>query len=83
MSAPARFNDTAREYYGFIIDELKKIDRFQGTDKFIVEQLSFNLALIEDSQKNIMENGSVINGIHGLKISPAIEVMNKATAKVN
>lgn len=83
MCPPARFNNRAKEYYEFIIDELKKNDRLQEIDRFIVEQLAFNLVLIEDSQKQIMEHGSVVSGIHGLKINPAIEIMNKATAKVN
>jgi P27 family predicted phage terminase small subunit len=83
MQAPTRFNDIAREYYNFIINELKKIDRLQETDKFIVEGLAFNLGLIEDAQVQIMERGSVVNGIHGPKINPAVEIMNKATSKVN
>ncbi|MFS0601127.1 hypothetical protein [Peribacillus frigoritolerans] len=65
MQAPTRFNDTAIEYHDFIINELKKIDRLQETDKFIVEGLAFNLALIEDAQGQIMEHGSVVNGIPG------------------
>jgi P27 family predicted phage terminase small subunit len=83
MKAPEHFNEIAIKYHHFIVEELQKIDRLQQTDKPIIEGLAFNLAMVEDAQKSIMKYGSVIQGIHGLKVHPSVDVLQRSQAKVN
>ncbi|MFB5197880.1 phage terminase small subunit P27 family [Neobacillus sp. KR4-4] len=83
MEAPSYFNDTARRFHGFIIDELQKINRLQQTDKPIIEGLAFNLAMVEDAQKTILKEGSIMDGLHGKKLHPAVDLLNRSQAKVN
>ena len=83
MQAPVHFSDEARKYFDFIVEALEKLERLNETDRPIIEGLAFNLVLIEQSQKSIMKHGPIIEGLHGTKIHPAVEVMNRANQKVN
>jgi P27 family predicted phage terminase small subunit len=83
MKAPEHFNEFATKYFYFIVEEFQRIDRLQQTDRPIIEGLAFNLALVEDAQKSIMKHGSVIQGIHGLKVHPSVDVLQRSQAKVN
>ncbi|WP_249598508.1 phage terminase small subunit P27 family [Peribacillus frigoritolerans] len=83
MIAPEYFNEAAKKYHGFIVDELQKIDRLQQTDKPIIDGLAFNLSLMEDAQKTIMKEGSILEGLHGKKVHPAVDILNRSQAKVN
>jgi P27 family predicted phage terminase small subunit len=83
MQPPEYFNESAANYFNFIVEELEKIDRLQQTDRPIIEGLAFNLSMMEECQKRIMIDGSIINGVHGLKVHPSVDVLNRSLAKVN
>ncbi|QAS51827.1 phage terminase small subunit P27 family [Halobacillus litoralis] len=82
MKAPEYFNETATEYFHFVVEELKNIDKLNPTDKPIIEALSFNLATLEDCQKRLFQEGFVVGALHGMKEHPAVSISMKAQAKV-
>jgi P27 family predicted phage terminase small subunit len=77
------FNEAAKIFHGFIVEELQKINRLQQTDKPIICGLAFNLSMMEEAQKTIMKEGTILDGLHGKKLHPAVDLLNRSQAKVN
>ncbi|MED3788531.1 phage terminase small subunit P27 family, partial [Peribacillus frigoritolerans] len=82
MKAPEHFNDAATNYFEFVIKELKNIDKLASTDKPVIEALAFNLSTLESCQMILMQEGLIMDGLHGKKEHPAVGIYMKAQAKV-
>lgn len=82
MKAPEYFNEATVNYFNFIVEELNTIDKFDSTNRPVIEALAFNLSTLEECQKILMKEGFVIDGLHGKKEHPALGISMKAQAKV-
>lgn len=82
MKVPAHFNETANQYFNFIIEELQHLEKLNPTDQPIIERLAFNLATVEACEKILVEEGFVVSALHGKKEHPAISISMKAQSKV-
>ncbi|MFA1710510.1 P27 family phage terminase small subunit [Peribacillus frigoritolerans] len=82
MKAPEHFNDVAINYFDFVVEELKYIDKLASTDKPVIEALAFNLSTLEVCQKILIQEGLIMDGLHGKKEHPAVGISMKAQAKV-
>ncbi|MDA2218764.1 MULTISPECIES: phage terminase small subunit P27 family [unclassified Bacillus cereus group] len=82
MQAPEYFNETAKISFEFVVEELQKIDKLNPTDQPVIEALAFNLWTLQKCQKTLMEEGFILDGLHGKKEHPAVSISMKAQAKV-
>jgi P27 family predicted phage terminase small subunit len=82
MNAPEHFNETAIRYFDFIVEELTKIDKLNGTDEPIIGRLAYNLATVEECEKELMKDGFTVMGPHGKKEHPSVSTSMKAQSKV-
>lgn len=82
MKAPEHFNEVSSRYFEFVVEELQKIDKLNPTDQPIIEALAFNLTTLEECQKILLEEGFVMDGLHGKKEHPAVSISMKAQSKV-
>ncbi|MBK0009873.1 phage terminase small subunit P27 family [Bacillus sp. S35] len=82
MNAPAHFNESATQYFNFVIEELQKLEKLNNTDQPIIERLAFNLATVEACEKILIEEGFVVGALHGKKEHPAVSISMKAQSKV-
>ena len=82
MQTPAHFNESATQYFNFVVEELQKLEKLNNTDQPIIERLAFNLATIEACEKILMEEGFVVGALHGQKEHPAVSTSMKAQSKV-
>lgn len=82
MQAPEHFNETATRYFDFVVAELQKIEKLNNTDQPIIERLAFNLATVESCERTLMEEGFVVEALHGKKEHPAVSISMKAQSKI-
>lgn len=82
MQVPQHFNETATKYFCFIVDELQKLDKLNGTDQPIIERLAFNFATVEECEKLLMKEGFTVAGAHGPREHPSVSTLMKAQSKV-
>ncbi|MCM3115467.1 phage terminase small subunit P27 family [Neobacillus sp. MER 74] len=80
---PEYFNDSAKNYYLFIVKELKKLELINDLDKPLIQNLAFYYSLIEDCHRIISKEGQIIESLHGKKEHPATALLNKHTTKAN
>lgn len=82
MQVPAHFNEPATRYFNFIVGELKKLEKLNNTDQPVIERLAFNLATVEACEKTLIEEGFILDGLHGKKEHPAIGIYMKSQSKI-
>ncbi|UYV53457.1 phage terminase small subunit P27 family [Priestia megaterium] len=82
MQAPEHFNETATRYFDFVVAELQKIEKLNNTDQPIIERLAFNLATVESCERILIEEGFVVEALHGKKEHPAVSISMKAQSKI-
>jgi P27 family predicted phage terminase small subunit len=56
MNAPEHFNEAAKRYFEFVVDELQKIDKLNPTDHPIIQRLAFNLSTVEECEKQLIRD---------------------------
>ncbi|MDT9027883.1 MULTISPECIES: P27 family phage terminase small subunit [Bacillaceae] len=82
MKIPVHFNDSAAQYFNYIVEELDKINKLDSTNQIIIERLAFNLATIEACERELFQDGYTILGPHGKKEHPSVSTAMKAQAKI-
>ena len=82
MKAPAHFNQTAINYFEYIVKELKQIGKLDPTNQIIIERLAFNLATIEACERELIQDGYTVMGPHGKKEHPSVSTAMKAQGKI-
>lgn len=74
--------DRIKFYYDQIVEQVEQNKVLDDTDKVIVERLAFNIFTVEKCEEQLLNEGFIRDGLHGLKEHPAINVKNKAEANI-
>ena len=82
MKPPEHFDETSTRHFTFIVEQLKRIDKLDEAYQPIIEGLAFNLTEVEVSQRILLKEGFVMDGLHGKKEHPAVAIAKKAQSKV-
>ncbi|HDX9503247.1 TPA: P27 family phage terminase small subunit [Bacillus thuringiensis] len=82
MKAPEHFDDKTTRHFNFVVEQLKRIEKLDNSYQPIIEGLAFNLREVETCQKILLNEGFVMDGLHGKKEHPAVAIVKKAQSKV-
>lgn len=75
-------NPKIKEIYDMLLEIVEQLNEIDDSDKVIIENLAFNIHTIRECEATILKEGFIVNGMHGLKENPAINIRNKAETSV-
>ncbi len=74
-------NPEIESIYNQILKQVEQLGIVRDTDKLIIERLAFNIHTAKDCEKKLLQEGFIVEGLHGKKEHPAVTVKNKSEAK--
>ncbi|MED3690281.1 P27 family phage terminase small subunit [Peribacillus butanolivorans] len=75
-------NPEIEELYEKILEQVQQLGEIRDTDKVVIERLAFNIHTAKECEQKLLNEGFILEGLHGLKEHPAVAIKNKSEAKI-
>lgn len=75
-------NPEIEEIYQEILEQVERLGEVRDTDKVVIERLAFNIYTSKECEQTLLDEGFVMEGLHGKKEHPAVGIKNKSEAKI-